>query len=94
VIHWETIIKLPAGSAVLGWGKRDPHQIVRFRPNVWGVQFHPEFGPGVMTYYARNSVEELKALDLDAREVAARTQAWSGDRTGVIKRFGEYVSGL
>jgi GMP synthase (glutamine-hydrolysing) len=89
VIHWQTILRLPAGARVLGSGKRDPHQAVRFAKNVWGVQFHPEFSRAVMMDYVDACTEEFTQRGQDPSAVAAEMAAWSEDQTHVIARFAE-----
>src|SRR5690606_32575674 len=41
--HSDTVIRLPPDAVVLGRNEADAHQIVRFAPRAYGVQFHPEF---------------------------------------------------
>jgi GMP synthase (glutamine-hydrolysing) len=91
VIHWQTILRLPAGARVLGRSEREPHQAVRFAHNVWGVQFHPEFSRAVMVDYVEACRDELVKLDQDRDAVAADTARWAEDQTGVIARFAELV---
>jgi GMP synthase (glutamine-hydrolysing) len=87
VIHWQTILRLPAGAHVLGKGIRDPHQAVRFSKNVWGVQFHPEFSRAVMIDYVEACTDEFTKRGQDQTAVAAEMAAWPEDQTDVIARF-------
>ncbi|MCB9555435.1 MAG: glutamine amidotransferase [Deltaproteobacteria bacterium] len=49
--HLESVLALPPGAELLGSSARDAHQVVRFAPCAWGVQFHPEFTAQVMRGY-------------------------------------------
>jgi GMP synthase - Glutamine amidotransferase domain len=89
VIHWQTILELPKDARVLGSGIRDPHQAVRFAPNVWGVQFHPEFTRNVMIDYVEACAEEIDDTGQDSKVVATEMAAWSEDQTNIIARFAE-----
>jgi GMP synthase (glutamine-hydrolysing) len=89
VIHWQTILRLPAGAHVLGKGIRDPHQAVRFAKNVWGVQFHPEFSRAVMIDYVEACTDEFTKRGQDQTAVAAEMAAWPEDQTDVIARFAQ-----
>ena len=49
--HSQTVLKVPKGSKVLAKSAGDSHQAVRYRENIWGVQFHPEFDAQIMREY-------------------------------------------
>ena len=49
--HRQSVLALPAGAVVLARSAHDPHHAVRYAPNAWGVQFHPEFSVEVMRGY-------------------------------------------
>jgi len=40
--HFHAILQPPPGITVLAHNRMDAHHAVRFAPNAWGVQFHPE----------------------------------------------------
>jgi GMP synthase (glutamine-hydrolysing) len=42
--HGDTVVRLPErdGPRVLGRSARDAHQVLRWGPRAWSVQFHPE----------------------------------------------------
>ena len=86
VIHWQSIRRLPAGAQVLGRGEREPNQAVRFLPRVWGVQFHPEFSPGVLTELTRENSGVLREAGRDPAQVVAEASQWR-EQTGLISRF-------
>jgi len=89
VIHWQSILRLPAGARILGAGTREPHQAVRFAKNVWGVQFHPEFNRAVMVAYVDNCADEFARLGQDHAAASAEMSTWPEDQTHVITRFAE-----
>ena len=41
--HRQVVLQPPLGATILGSNSMDPHQVIRFGPRVWGVQFHPEY---------------------------------------------------
>lgn len=48
LIHSQTVVTPPEGAAILARSARDPHQILRYSPNVVTTQFHPEFNAVIM----------------------------------------------
>lgn len=51
--HQQSVLELPPGAVALARSAHDPHQAVRYAPNAWGLQFHPEFSVEVMRAYLR-----------------------------------------
>lgn len=41
--HAQSVLEVPAGAVVLAGTAHDPHQILRYGPDTWSCQFHPEF---------------------------------------------------
>lgn len=41
--HAQSVLELPPGATVLAGTAHDPHQILRYGPDTWSCQFHPEF---------------------------------------------------
>ncbi|MDR0361077.1 MAG: glutamine amidotransferase [Planctomycetota bacterium] len=60
--HSQTVVEIPRGSWVMAGSERDKRQILVYGSLIYGVQFHPEFGGGVMRDY----------LDLAKREEPER----------------------
>ncbi|QOP41700.1 glutamine amidotransferase [Sulfurimonas marina] len=60
--HYQTVVKLPYNAKRLAKNKKENHQIVRFKTNIWGVQFHPEFDINIMKEYILNQEDDLKKL--------------------------------
>ncbi len=63
--HYQTAIKLPYGAISLAKTQKDSHQIVKFKNNIYGVQFHPEFDKTIMKEYILNQKEDLQQLGFD-----------------------------
>ncbi len=55
--HQQSVLQLPAGAIALARSAHDPHHAVRYAPNVWGVQFHPEFSVEIMRGYLRGRAQ-------------------------------------
>lgn len=70
--HSDTVSRLPPDAVVLGRNAADAHQIVRFAPRAYGVQFHPEFDQAIMRGYVRARREALAREGLDATLLEAR----------------------
>jgi GMP synthase (glutamine-hydrolysing) len=66
--HVESVLELPPGAVRLAESELDPNQAFRVGVNVWGFQFHPEFGPAILKAYVahRRSVLEDEGFDVDA----------------------------
>ena len=59
VVHYQTVRQLPPQSVILAGNSHEPHQAFRWRHNVWGVQFHPEFDEHVMQSYIEHVSQDL-----------------------------------
>jgi GMP synthase (glutamine-hydrolysing) len=75
LIHQQSILTLPPNAIVLGHSDKDSHQIVRFSPSAFSVQFHPEFTPELITMYIHARAEILKAEGFGIPELLARVTA-------------------
>jgi len=63
--HEDRVETLPPGGVLLAGNDSAPIQAFRAGENVWGVQFHPEAGTGILRELIRLRRERLEA---DARE--------------------------
>lgn len=66
--HVDTVSQLPPGAQPLARSPLDDHQVIRFSPTCYGVQFHPEFDAEVMRGYInpRRSILENEGFDVNA----------------------------
>jgi GMP synthase (glutamine-hydrolysing) len=60
VVHYQSVRRLPQEACVLAGNSHEPHQAFRWRNNVWGVQFHPEFSQAAMQGYIDHVVQDLR----------------------------------
>lgn len=86
VLHWQSILRLPAGAQALGRSAREPHHAVRFAPRVWGVQFHPEFSPAVLTELTRRDADALSGQGESPKLTVSVASRWR-EQTDLIARF-------
>jgi len=49
--HMQTVLQAPDDAVVLAYSNKDDCQAFRWKDNVWGVQFHPEFSTEHMREY-------------------------------------------
>jgi GMP synthase (glutamine-hydrolysing) len=66
--HEQSVLTPPPGAVVLGASSHDPHQIIRYSPTAFSVQFHPEFNAPVMSKIITSRSERvaMKGKDRDA----------------------------
>lgn len=67
--HAQTILSLPPGAVRLAANHNESTHAFRVGESAWGVQFHPEYSPDVMTSYIRNQSETLRASGSDPRRL-------------------------
>lgn len=86
VAHTQTVKTLPPTAECLASNDFEPHHCFKLSPDVYGVQFHPEFNQSIITdsmQYA-NKPEELRTVD-KAMRMAATTDESAGEK--LIKNF-------
>lgn len=84
--HVDTVLIPPSGATVLARSELDPHQILRFVPRVYGLQFHPEMDADVMRQYVAALRGALAGEGLDADAIAA-TVAETAAARAVLQNF-------
>ncbi len=91
-IHSQTVLTLPDGAIRLASNAHDTNHAFRVGRNAWGVQFHPEFGKGIMDSYIK---EVSKTHDLDGYTQAALLENTreTHEATSLLKRFTRIVLG-
>lgn len=88
--HVDSVVALSPGAQVLAHTEQEPHAALRFTPNVWGVQFHPEIDGWAMAEYfeARKKLLHAEGFDLDtALSVVADTPVGAD----IVVRFLRYA---
>jgi len=84
--HVDAVLELPRGARVLAHTQKDANAALRFGPNAWGVQFHPEIDAEVLRCYfaARRATLLAEGFDVAASERELRDAPAAA---GVIERF-------
>ena len=90
--HYQSALLLPKGAKVLAKNYKEKHQAVRFRKNIWGVQFHPEFDKAIMKEYILNQKDDLVALGFNIEKLLEEIKECNLS-TKVLKNFEEIVEG-
>jgi GMP synthase (glutamine-hydrolysing) len=67
--HSQTVLALPPGAVLLAENTHEPHHAFRIGNVAWGVQFHPEYSPAIMTGYIRNMSPVIQALGKNPAQV-------------------------
>jgi GMP synthase (glutamine-hydrolysing) len=84
--HMQSVLKLPAEATVLASSDLDDCQAFRWRNQVWGVQFHPEFSTVHMREYIH--VRRMALLREGANPQAMRKAVGAAPHARqVLKRF-------
>lgn len=87
VVHFQSVQRLPPEACLLAANAHEPHHAFRWRNNVWGVQFHPEFSPAAMQAYIDHvvgDVDHQNAADLPTAQLrCARTP----DAAQLLRQF-------
>ncbi len=52
--HRQSVVRLPEGAVGLAVSPKDQNAAFYLEPNLWGVQFHPEFDSTIMAWYLKN----------------------------------------
>ena len=84
--HLQSVLRLPEGATVLARSTLDPHHAFRWRGDVWGVQFHPEFSATHMRGYIRARADALRAEGASPPALVAGVRATPQARE-VLRRF-------
>ncbi len=88
--HRQSALALPEGAVRLAQSDNEPNQAFRLGRCAWGVQFHPEFTPTVMTAYLKTQSEALAAEGQSPTELLAGVRP-SEAAASLLARFGELV---
>lgn len=86
LFHRQSVLHLPPGAQVLASSQREPHQVVRFAAQAWGLQFHPEFDEEIMEAYFVFAAEALSRDGFDPTALRHRLGPTPAAQT-VLQRF-------
>jgi len=75
VTHLQTVLRLPARATRLAATAHDPNHAFRVGDRAYGVQFHPEYGVGIMRSYIREQRDELEAAGRDVSKLLSTVEA-------------------
>lgn len=84
--HEQSVLALPKGAVVLGASSHDPHQIVRYSPTAFSVQFHPEFSAPVMNKIITSRSERVAMKGKDRDALLAKVSDTPESRA-ILQRF-------
>ncbi|MDR2032305.1 MAG: glutamine amidotransferase [Azoarcus sp.] len=86
LFHRQTVVAPPAGAVALAASAHDPHQILRYAPMVWSVQFHPEFDGTIMAALLAEEEEVGKPAPARRGDIADAPHA-----RALLRRFVESI---
>ncbi|AUA57605.1 GMP synthase [glutamine-hydrolyzing] [Achromobacter spanius] len=86
MLHAQTVLQPPPGSAVLARSDLDEHQMIRIGRNVFSTQFHPEFGPDFVRAHLDRYSRRYAAENLDMPDLTANVRA-TPVAGGLLRRF-------
>lgn len=86
VSHTQSVLKLPEGAHVLAASAMEPHAAIAFTPQVWGVQFHPEFDADIVRAYIRTYADVLRSEGQDPEQRLATCHD-TPVGTALLRRF-------
>jgi GMP synthase-like glutamine amidotransferase len=95
--HWDVVVDLPPSATLLMSSPTYPNQAFRVGERAWGLQFHIETPPEMVTTWATEDAAALEALGRDPQAVLDRAlpeleeihEVWGE----VVRRFGRLAVG-
>ena len=88
--HQQAVIELPDGAVWLAGSDGDAHQVFRYGPNAWGVQFHPEFNAAIMRAYITENTALLTRQGNDPAQIHADCRE-TAHGAEILNRFARIV---
>ena len=88
--HVQTVTQLPKGAVSFACSAQEDHHIIRFRENIWGVQFHPEFDEKIIRMIIGGKARRYPGT-VNGEELLKEAKE-TGDGNKILKRFGELIS--
>lgn len=89
-VHRQSVMRLPPGAVLLASNDFEPRHAFRVGESAWGVQFHPEFSPDVMTGYIQHLAEKLDAGSATAAALLERVRP-AEQSSSVLRMFASFV---
>jgi GMP synthase (glutamine-hydrolysing) len=90
MLHAQTVLRPPAGAAVLARSEQDSHQLLRLAPRVYSSQFHPEFSTDFMREHLQHHAAHYARKGHDTNALVNGLNA-TPHATGLLRRFLERV---
>jgi len=87
ISHTQSVLELPRDAVLLAYSEQEPHHAFRVGRCAWGVQFHPEFDPGIQLAYIRYNSQKLRAAGLDPDRLAQEVRP-TPEAAALLRRFG------
>ncbi len=87
--HYQCVTKLPPKAKIVAKNNKSI-QSIRFRHNIWGIQFHPEFDNDIMQEYIIHQKDDLIALGFSV-EILLKHRKNCKTSQKIVKNFGEIV---
>jgi len=84
--HEQSVIDVPKEATVLARSERDPHHLLRYGPEAFSAQFHPEFNADVMRAYIRRKHADMRREGSDPKQVFREVAATPIAR-GLLRLF-------
>jgi GMP synthase (glutamine-hydrolysing) len=88
--HFQSVLTLPPGAVLLAASNHDPHQAFCIANSAWGVQFHPEFSPEILTAYISKYKDTLVEYGLDPDALIHATIETPFAKE-ILRRFGQLL---
>ena len=84
--HRQSVLELPPGAVALARSAHDPHHAVRYAPQAWGLQFHPEFSVAAIRGYLHRA-PNAAAFNCRADCCAQRADRPAPHARRLLRRF-------
>ncbi len=89
VAHYQSILQLPDQAHVLAASDFEASHGVKFKNNIWGVQFHPEFNKEIANHYLEYQEEVLKSRGYRVEQLSQQIQEPEYGRQ-ILQRLYQY----
>lgn len=90
--HRQSVLKLPSSAELLASSTHESHQSFRIGSCCWGVQFHPEFTPSIMSAYLDRHRPQLEKEGVDTEALYRNAKAGAPEAARVLERFAQMVA--